>query len=215
MQREPEQRQREPHRRALQQQALQQQALQQQALQQQAPQQRALQQQEPQQRALQRGQQLLLFGRKRSWKQPAEQLGGRNISFEFSLKLRLINPHQRSVRDLRSSRRADSNKSPKENHNPLNFFCFAARPLLASNIMRAMPFHNAFVGTPHACATPATVYSVSFARTKSASFSGSRPLSSARAKAVRASSPLPCAVRASPIPAHQTPSPGRSASACR
>jgi hypothetical protein len=36
-----------------------------------------------QQQALQQEQPLLLFGRKRSWKQPAEQPGGRNISFDF------------------------------------------------------------------------------------------------------------------------------------
>jgi hypothetical protein len=49
---------------------------------------------EPQQQALQREQQLLLFGRKRSWKQPAEQPGERNISFDFPL-LTNIKTHTR------------------------------------------------------------------------------------------------------------------------
>jgi hypothetical protein len=40
---------------------------------------------EPQQQALQQEQALLLFDRKQSWKQPAEQPGGRNISFDFPL----------------------------------------------------------------------------------------------------------------------------------
>jgi len=41
---------------------------------------------EPERRqALQRGLQLLLFCRKRSWKQPEEQPEGRNISFDFPL----------------------------------------------------------------------------------------------------------------------------------
>jgi len=40
--------------------------------------------QQLQQQGLQQ-QGLLLFGRKRSWKQPAEQPGGRNISFDFPL----------------------------------------------------------------------------------------------------------------------------------
>jgi hypothetical protein len=96
----------------------------QQEQQRQRPEQQALQQQEPeQQQALQRAQQLLLFCRKRSWKQPTEQPGGWNISFDFPFRTyKHKNPHQRSVRDLRSSRRADFNKSAKENHNLLNFF---------------------------------------------------------------------------------------------
>jgi hypothetical protein len=49
---------------------------------------------EQQRQALQRGQQLLLFCRKRSWKQPAEQPGERNISFDFPL-LTNIKTHTR------------------------------------------------------------------------------------------------------------------------
>ena len=44
------------------------------------------QEREQQQRALQREQQLLLFCHKRSWKQPAEQPGERNISFDFPFR---------------------------------------------------------------------------------------------------------------------------------
>jgi len=67
----------------------------QQAQQRRRAQQRALQREQErgralQQRALQQEQQLLLFGRKRSWKQPTEQPGEWNISFQISLKLRLI-----------------------------------------------------------------------------------------------------------------------------
>jgi hypothetical protein len=50
------------------------------ALRQPALQQRALQQPALQQRAL------LLWNRKRSWKQPGEQPGGQNISFDFPLR---------------------------------------------------------------------------------------------------------------------------------
>jgi len=38
-----------------------------------------------QQEQVQQAQQLLLFCRKRSWKQPTEQPGERNISFDFPL----------------------------------------------------------------------------------------------------------------------------------
>ncbi|MGA9163200.1 MAG: hypothetical protein WBZ31_01975 [Thiobacillus sp.] len=107
----------------------------QQEQQRQRPEQQALQQQEPeQQQALQRAQQLLLFCRKRSWKQPTEQPGGWNISFDFPFRTyKHKNPHQRSVRDLRSSRRADFNKSAKENHNLLNFFYCSHIALLNYN----------------------------------------------------------------------------------
>jgi hypothetical protein len=71
---------------------LQREQLQREQLQQREPQQRErlpseqqLQQQELQQQELRQEQQLLLFGRKRSWKQPAGQPGGRNISFDFPL----------------------------------------------------------------------------------------------------------------------------------
>ncbi|OJZ10962.1 MAG: hypothetical protein BGP20_09980 [Thiobacillus sp. 63-78] len=46
---------------------------------------RQLQEPEQPQQALRREQPLLLFCRKRSWKQPAEQPGERNISFDFPL----------------------------------------------------------------------------------------------------------------------------------
>jgi len=41
--------------------------------------------QQQQQRELQQEQRLLLFCHKQSWKQPAEQPGERNISFDFPL----------------------------------------------------------------------------------------------------------------------------------
>jgi hypothetical protein len=71
---------------------------------------------EPQQQALQREQRLLVSCRKRSWKQPAEQPGGRNISFDFPL-LTDIKTHTRDRSG--TCNRADaqnSNKSAKENH---------------------------------------------------------------------------------------------------
>jgi hypothetical protein len=78
--------------------------------------------QQLQQPVLRQEQQLLLFGRKRSWKQPAERPGVRNISFDFPL-LTNIKTHTRDRSGtLRSSRRADSSKTAKENHNLLIFF---------------------------------------------------------------------------------------------
>ena len=67
-------------------------------------------------RQLQREQRLLLFCRKRSWKQPAEQPGGRNISFDFPL-LTNIKTHTRDRSGTCNPADArNSNKSAKENH---------------------------------------------------------------------------------------------------
>jgi hypothetical protein len=91
------------------------------------------QQQVLQQQALQQEQRLLLFGRKRSWKQPAEQPGERNISFDFPLRTN-IKTHTRDrsgTCDPADAR--NSNKSAKENHYLLNFFCLAKIELQFSN----------------------------------------------------------------------------------
>ncbi|MDP3123240.1 MAG: hypothetical protein Q8M46_01420 [Thiobacillus sp.] len=82
---------RQQQRRQLRQQRLQRRQQQQQRRQQQRQLRRQRRQQQQQLRSrlqplrsqLQQAQQLLLFGRKRSWKQPAERPGGRNISFDF------------------------------------------------------------------------------------------------------------------------------------
>lgn len=95
----------------------------------------ALQQREPalRQRALRREQRLLLFDRKRSGKQPAEQPGERNISFDFPLST-VIETHTRDrsgTCDPADAR--NSSKSAKENHNLLNFFNCVAQPLSCHN----------------------------------------------------------------------------------
>jgi hypothetical protein len=90
----------------------------------QVQQQRELQQQE---------QQLLLFCRKRSWKQPGEQPGVRNISFDFPF-LTYIKTHTRDRSETCNPADARNfNKSAKENHNLLNFFCCTSVALLNNN----------------------------------------------------------------------------------
>jgi hypothetical protein len=69
-----------------------------------------------QQPAAQQEQRLLLFCHKRSWKRPAEQPGGRNISFDFPL-LTNIKTHTRDRSGTCNPADAqNSNKSAKENH---------------------------------------------------------------------------------------------------
>jgi delta 1-pyrroline-5-carboxylate dehydrogenase len=72
--------------------------------------------QQLQQQAARREQQLLLSCRMRSWKQPAAQPGGRNISFDFPL-LANIRTHTRDRSGTCNPADAqNSNKSAKENH---------------------------------------------------------------------------------------------------
>jgi hypothetical protein len=93
-----------------------------------------LQEPEQQQRELQQQeQQLLLFCHKRSWKQPAEQPGVRNISFDFPL-LTYIKTHTRDRSETCNPADARNfNKSAKENHYLLNFFCCISIALLNNN----------------------------------------------------------------------------------
>jgi len=89
-QRQPEQQQRQPEQQQRQREQQRQQREQQRQREQQLPEPEP----ELQRQALQREQQLLLSCRKRSWKQPAEQPGGWNISFDFPL-LTNIKTHTR------------------------------------------------------------------------------------------------------------------------
>jgi hypothetical protein len=88
---------------------------------------------EPSQREPQQEQQLLLFCRKRSWKQPGAQPGVRNISFDFPL-LTYIKTHTRDRSGTcNPADAANSNKSAKENHYLPNFFYYRSIALFNSN----------------------------------------------------------------------------------